>query len=170
MKSQPAPFARTATSQNGEVPMVKERVNRNVRPSMRLARLVRALVVVVSVAGVLIAARAMPAAAAGGGCSQSPTHSGWQIAVCSSDDGIRVFGNIYINRQGSGVGSCQVEYRLWDVYNVEPVGFWSSYQSCNLGIHPAIYADKKPGIAYRNIAILHINGTPLFSWSSKLTT
>lgn len=146
--------------------MNKASINRHDKPSTKLGRRVRALTLVVSLTASLIAIQAAPAAAAGGGCWQSPTNSGWQIAVCSSTNGVRATGDVYINSLGSG-GTCEIEYRLWETHNSVTVGMWSGYQNCFWGRHPEIHMDPKaPGQKYYTNAILYINGSPLFSWRS----
>ncbi|GAA3036275.1 hypothetical protein GCM10020229_54560 [Kitasatospora albolonga] len=60
-----------------------------------------ALVAAVAVLGTSLVLAA-PAEAAGGGCYTPPTNSyGWNVGVCSSDNGVTVSGDVYVNQRAA---------------------------------------------------------------------
>lgn len=122
------------------------------------------------VAAALAAGTAMaPAASAAGGGCNTTTQNGWNVGVCSSDNGVRVSGDLYVNRRGSLGSTCIVKYGIWD----ENLGGYvqlSPNQSCYLGRHPEIHAPKVPGHRYVNVGIVYVNGAVVFSGESKTTT
>ena len=144
---------------------------RHSRSRSTLARLLGVLALTMSLTGIAMAAEVAPAAAEDGGCSQSPTAQGWQMAVCSSDDGISVFGDIYINSRGSNPDGCRVAYQIWNLNTGRPVGEFSGWNSCYLGHHPNVRAKPKvAGVHYKNIAVLVVNDVTVIRWSSIETT
>lgn len=97
------------------------------------------------VAGAIVGAP--PASAAGGGCKPY-ADNGWNISVCSSDNGVRVSGDVYVNRMGSKGRSCAVYYGLFN----ETEGKFEETQgvSCKLGRTPEIHTPKRAGYRYFN--------------------
>jgi hypothetical protein len=75
-------------------------------------RILSATVASVLLAFGAVTAVAAPANAAGGGCLPY-TKGGWKISVCSSDNGVQVSADIYMDAVGSG--SCSVAYRIWNI-------------------------------------------------------
>lgn len=129
-----------------------------------------ALVAAVAVFGASLAlALAAPARAAGGGCYTPPTNSyGWNVGVCSSDNGVRVSGDVYVNQRGSLGSSCRVTYGIWDETDQKYVAL-SGNQSCYTGRHPEIHATKVPGHGYRNYAGVVVDNRTVYYQSSYLT-
>jgi hypothetical protein len=75
-----------------------------------LIRVLAALVLVIGAVGL-----AAPAQASGGGCYTPASQNGWNIGVCTSDDGVYVYGDFYINTVGTGSGSsCHSYLDIWD--------------------------------------------------------
>jgi hypothetical protein len=132
-------------------------------------RLVRKLCIggaVTSMLTVAMVTGAAPAAnAAEGGCNTNSQGS-WNVGVCSSDNGVRVFGDVYINRRGSLGSRCTVSYELEDL-STDRIVARSGNQSCFLGRHPAISAPKQPGHAYINTARVKVNNRVVWLYTSK---
>lgn len=63
--------------------------------------------------------------------------------MCSSDNGVRVSGDVYITKVGTG-SPCTLFYGIWD-NNLEEYVARSSVQSCYSGRHPEIHAPKIAG-------------------------
>ena len=79
---------------------------------------------------------AEPAHAFGGGCT-TVTKSGWNVGVCTSDDGVYMSGDYYINAKPAGA-SCSLysEYRRIDYGPIVAGPYPSS--PCFLGQHLAV--------------------------------
>lgn len=112
---------------------------------------------------------AAPADAAGGGCFPR-TGGGFAIGVCSSDNGITVFGDIYIDKLGFTGSSCYVTYQIRDWTTSSWVGNSSGRQACGLGHYPNVAAGKVAGHMYQNRARVYVNGTKVFEGDSYYTT
>ncbi|MFB9370741.1 hypothetical protein ACWCYY_34715 [Kitasatospora sp. NPDC001664] len=128
-----------------------------------------ALVAAVAVLGTSLVLAA-PAEAAGGGCYTPPTNSyGWNVGVCSSDNGVTVSGDVYVNQRGSLGSSCRVSYGLYDETDQKYVALSDKYQACYTGRHPAIHATKVPGHNYRNYAGVVVDNRTVYYQSSYVT-
>ncbi|MCW3838926.1 hypothetical protein ONA70_02300 [Micromonospora yasonensis] len=79
---------------------------------LRLATLAALSAAAITVTAAPVAAQASPGPLAGGGCLTGG--SPWNVGVCSSDNGVTVFGDLYINSRGSLGSSCYTYYRLLD--------------------------------------------------------
>lgn len=113
-----------------------------------------------------LAGTVTPASAAGGGCLNYGR--AWTIGVCSSDNGVRVSGDVYITKVGTG-SPCTLYYGIYD----ETLGKFvetSDFQSCYSGRHPEIHTPKVPGHKYYNYAVLEIDGVAKSLGKSKTTT
>lgn len=106
-----------------------------------------------------------PASAGGGGC-RSASWGGWSVSVCSSDNGVRVSGDVYVNTQGSGV--CVLVYSIWDITtNQQKVS--ASPQACYPGRHPEIHTPKVAGHSYVNAVSASVNGSAVLYQESWVT-
>lgn len=125
---------------------------------MRLRRRIVAVLATASVFIVSLVSFGSPAAAAGGGCSPDWNYNNWRFSACSADDGVRVYGDSYVNQVGTipSGGTCQMYMRLIDLSNNNMV-VASRYDGCYFGHHPAISASKVPGHRYSNWVSLNFN-------------
>lgn len=109
------------------------------------------------------------ASAAGGGCgaasNQYPVSGGrpWNASACSSDNGVSVFADGYINSTGSTVGSCQLRISVID----RTTGYLINYRNdtCYAGHHPPVSAPKVAGHRYWAQLRLNTNQTYVY-WTS----
>ncbi|MGW2398111.1 hypothetical protein ACWCYY_16345 [Kitasatospora sp. NPDC001664] len=123
-------------------------------------------VAAVGLALVGVAGTTVPAEAAGGGCNSYGRT--WRIAVCSSDNGVRVSADVYLNSQGTS-GSCYLSYKIWDETDLS----WlqsSGSQPCYLGRHPEIHTPKEPKHKYHTYAEVVVDGTPVSLGVSPTTS
>ncbi|GII22791.1 hypothetical protein Pme01_23880 [Planosporangium mesophilum] len=96
-----------------------------------------------------------PASAAGGGCS-TYVRNGWNIGVCSSDNGATVFGDVYVNARGSLGSSCYIYFSL----NKDSLGggdVAKRQDGCYSGRHGAISAPMSKG-TYYTYAVVVVDG------------
>lgn len=91
-----------------------------------------ALAGVVMVAGLVIPAS--PAMASGGGCKDH-IKNGWNVGVCSSDNGVRVYGDFYVNTRGSLGSECYIV--VWLMYGTSGDDLGYRTDGCASGHHPA---------------------------------
>jgi hypothetical protein len=110
---------------------------------------------------------AAPAQAAGGGCN-TYTRNGWNVGACSSDNGVRVSGDAYINQRGSLGSNCWVRYGIYDETIQDYVAL-TGKQSCYTGRHPEIHATKVPGHEYRNYVGVVVDNRTVWYDGSWLT-
>jgi hypothetical protein len=94
---------------------------------------------------------APPANAYGGGCYDVPPQNGWVVSVCSSDDGIWMYPDYYINARGLGAGACAFSRGRVEDGNGLP---YSDWRNSNCGpAHitlPSVYLrDKTTGLRTR---------------------
>lgn len=111
---------------------------------------------------------ASPAMAAGGGCSTT-TQNGWRVATCSSDNGVRVYGDVYIEKQGSLGSLCQLTYYLeqWTAAGWSKI--YVATEHCNIGHHPALSTGKAAGVKYRNHSYIYVNQKVVHEGTSYTT-
>ncbi|SNS74697.1 hypothetical protein SAMN05421812_101634 [Asanoa hainanensis] len=128
---------------------------------MRLRGWIAPVMVGVAVAAGM--AIASPASAAGGGCFTA-VRSGWNIGVCSSDNGSSVFGDIYINSRGT-FSSCSVSYKLV-TSNSGTLLKQRGNHSCTTGHHSAISAAMPAGGAI-TVMTLTVNGNSTYLTGSS---
>ena len=145
---------------HGDTPVGKSRATKRPVRKLCIGGTLTSMLTVAMVTG------AAPAAnAAGGGCITNSQGS-WNVGVCSSDNGVRVFGDLYINRRGSLGSRCTVSYELEDM-STDRIVARSGPQTCFLGRHPEISAPKQPGHEYINIARVKVNNRVVWLGSSK---
>jgi hypothetical protein len=134
--------------------------------AMKTRTLVALAAFTVMVFGLLVPSSA---AAAGGGCgapsNQYPVPGGrpWNVTACSSDNGVSVFADAYVNATGSTSGSCQLRISVID----RTTGYLINYRndSCYAGHHPAVSAPKVAGHRYWAQARINTNQTNVY-WTS----
>jgi hypothetical protein len=108
-----------------------------------------------------------PAHAGGGGCLPK-TMNGWSASACSSDNGVRVSGDLYLDVVGGYGGECEIYYDLWDDTSHRIVAH-AGPQGCYLGRHPEIHATKVPGHIYWTAAEIRMNDVPVW-WGTSFIT
>lgn len=115
----------------------------------------------------MLATGAGPAAAADGGCLDYAAN-GWSIGVCSSDNGVRVSGDVYVNARGSLGSACGVNFGIYDL----TLGRYMTTTAtpCTLGRTPELHTTKVAGHRYQTIAAVVVNGATRVSGRSKITT
>jgi hypothetical protein len=91
--------------------------------------------------------------ASGGGC-EDHISNGWNIGVCSSDNGTRVYGDIYVNTRGSLGSVCRIEFYIKDSADSTKA---SRIDGCYLGHHSPISATMNSG-CYRTESLVFVNG------------
>ncbi|SCF46438.1 hypothetical protein [Micromonospora mirobrigensis] len=101
-----------------------------------------------------------PAMAYGGGCTDY-SRNGWNVGVCSSDNGIRVYGDIYVNTRGSLGGRCSIVMGLFKSGGSLVA---SRTDGCYSGHHSPISAPMSGGCYYNSFSVnvdgyLRDNGT-----------
>jgi hypothetical protein len=132
-----------------------------------LKRLISAIAMTSVIAGVVAVASVVPAQAAGGGCNTT-TQNGWNVGACSWDNGVDVYGDLYINWPGSSV-NCIVYYQLIDLTS----GARSTLKAdlpCYVGWHGSSRMSKIPGHRYVHRVSVVQNGVTKWSGDSKVTT
>jgi hypothetical protein len=132
------------------------------RPGPRVAVLVAALMFAMGV-------HTPAAVAAGGGCSPPDgLQNGWDVAVCSSDNGVRVSADVYVNVRGSLGSSCFVRYMIYDKTDGQYVKV-SANESCAFGHKPQIHAPKVRGHRYYTVGQVAVNNSWVFQAKSLET-
>ena len=111
-----------------------------------------------------------PAAAAGGGCIDA-VGNGWNVGVCSADDGVTVFADIYVNARGSLGSSCYIERYIarYSGSGTFEGAFSLRTDGCAAGHHSAITTPKLSGKLYRQYARVVVNGSTVNSGFSPYT-
>lgn len=144
----------------------------------------RSTLVLAAMVAVLVGLLAAPVATAAvateqagpmaeGGCGpqkdQYPVPGGraWRANACSSDDGVRVYADGYVQVVGSIVAGCQVRIAVIDLTTGYLVA--QRADSCYAGHHPAVPATKVPGHEYWSQLRVNTNQTYVY-WTSKVTT
>lgn len=137
---------------------------------MRLIRMLAMAVLTLSAAIV----PSTSATAAEGGCIDA-VGSGWNVGVCSSDNGSTVFADLYVNSRGSTGSSCEI--RRWiGRYNSGGTSLEIKYPpsyapaNCALGHKSNISAPKVSGKWYREYMWVVVNGRQVLNGFSKWTT
>ncbi|MFI6744114.1 hypothetical protein ACIBI9_65605 [Nonomuraea sp. NPDC050451] len=120
----------------------------------------------VGIATALLAAAPTSAVAAGGGCLNY-ARSGWNIGVCSSDNGVRVSGDVYINARGSLGSSCVLIFGIFNITRDKTMV--STSVPCSLGRSPEIHTPKEAGHRYQNTALIEVNDNYVVGGVSKTT-
>jgi hypothetical protein len=87
-----------------------------------------AAMTIVAVLGAVLAAS--PAQAAGGGCNTTTSGYGWNVGVCSGDNGVDITGDFYVNVIGYHTGFCTIYG--WQE-NTSGQVFHSHYYGCVTG-------------------------------------
>lgn len=111
-----------------------------------------ALAAVTVTAGVAVSP--LSASASGGGCIDY-IKNGWNIGVCSSDNGTKLFGDMYVNTRGSLGSTCYIYIELIQVSG--NVGKGNRTDGCSSGHHPALSATMT-GHTYYTRAKVVVNG------------
>jgi hypothetical protein len=127
---------------------------------------------VTSIAASVVLGLASPANAAGGGCNtytQTPGGTvGWNIGVCSSDNGRTVYGDGYLNNRGSvGPTGCNVTLQVVDITEGYAVKVQRT-DGCYTGHHPAISTQLVSGHRYRTNVKMNNYSTNTY-WYSPVT-
>ncbi|GAB1819094.1 hypothetical protein [Herbidospora sp. RD11066] len=112
-----------------------------------------------------------PAAAAGGGCA-TKTGSGWNIGICTADNGVTVFADLYVNARGSIGSTCQILrwIRRFSSSGAQENIIYPSNgktEACTVGYKPAITAPMVSGKRYRQYASVWVNGILIVDGYSK---
>lgn len=125
--------------------------------STRMSRSLAAAVALMALLVTQSPARAEPLTPmAGGGCNPGSS-SGWKISACISDDGVKVYADIYIDAMGP-YSSCYVQWRIRDGSTTLYVKD-SGHLACHTGHYLNINAPRVAGHWYINIAGVYINGS-----------
>ncbi|MFG2052369.1 hypothetical protein ACGFIW_33670 [Micromonospora sp. NPDC048935] len=122
-----------------------------------------ALTSLVTTAGLI--GRPSSAMASGGGCIDY-SKNGWNVGVCSSDNGSRVYGDIYVNARGSLGSSCYITFYI----NKSGGGLASNvrHDGCYSGHHSATSAPMSSGCYYNSFEVV-VNDTIKDSGTSPLS-
>ncbi|MGW3346016.1 hypothetical protein ACWDA3_22130 [Nonomuraea rubra] len=136
------------------------------RPISNSRRKILSAGAAVGMATALLAAAPTSAMAAGGGCLNY-VRSGWNIGVCSSDNGVRVSGDVYINARGSLGSSCVLIFGIFNITRDRTMV--STTVPCKLGRSPEIHTPKEAGHRYQNTALIEVNGNYVVGGVSKTT-
>ncbi|MEU7757189.1 hypothetical protein [Micromonospora sp. NPDC049171] len=105
------------------------------------------------------------AAHAGGGGCIDYSRNGWNIGVCSGDNGRTVFGDLYVNARGSLGSVCTISITI---VNSAGTPVKNRNDGCYAGHHPAI--DYPLNAKYHTVGSVVVNGVQKVGGSSFVTT
>jgi hypothetical protein len=132
--------------------------------------LASSLTVVALAAGIVLAPS--PAMASGGGCIDH-SNVGWNVGVCSSDNGVSVYGDIYVNRRGSLGSSCYIRFEILqhNVFGWVPIT--GRTDGCYAGRHSRISVRPSSGtftfMEFHTSMRVVVNGATVNNGWSPLT-
>ena len=138
---------------------------------MGFSRVLRSVLVGLVVTAGATLGVASSAYASGGGCATSSQTvkdgtAPWNIGSCSSDDGVNVYGDAYVNVVGYQAGGCNIKLQIIDQNTHLEVA--ARQDSCYAGHHPRISARMATGHTYRTTTRLNTNMIYRY-WFSPIT-
>ncbi|MGY0235157.1 hypothetical protein [Longispora urticae] len=125
--------------------------------------IVGTMVMLAALASALLAS---PAQASGGGCNDI-TQNGWHLGVCSSDNGVTMYPDYYINAAPSWSGSCTSKSR-WEIWQNGSIVGYSSW--ANAGCARGHYTrngvsieGRSSSLEFRTRVQISLNGSTVYN-------